>query len=96
MNGENSNAKTQKKTNGNKQRLTVQISSMVIEKAKNIVYWTRGLTLAQLVEIALENVIRSHEENTAVFDDQTGEPLKEKGEAFPGRKEELKSGRPSK
>ena len=33
-----------------KQRLTVQISEGVIERVKDAVYWTRGLTLAQLTE----------------------------------------------
>ncbi len=38
---------SQKPANGNKQRLTVQISEDITERAKNAVYWTRGLTLAQ-------------------------------------------------
>ncbi len=35
---------SQKPPNGNKQRLTVQISEDITERAKNAVYWTRGLT----------------------------------------------------
>ena len=35
-----------------KQRITVQISVKVIERVKNAVYWTPGLTLASLAEEA--------------------------------------------
>ncbi len=87
---------SQKPPNGNKQRLTVQISEDITERAKNTVYWTRGLTLAQLTEEALEKAIRTLEKNSVIFDDETGKPLKNKGEPFPNRKEELKSGRPVK
>lgn len=80
----------------NKQRLTVQISEDVIERAKNAVYWTRGLTLAQLTEEALEKAIKNLEKNSVIYDDGTGQPIKDKGNAFPKRKEELKSGRPIK
>lgn len=78
----------------NKQRLTVQISENVIERAKNAVYWTRGLTLAQLTEEALEKAIKALEKGSVIYDDKTGQPLKEKGNEFPKRREELKSGRP--
>lgn len=79
-----------------KQRLTVQISAHVLERAKNAVYWTRGLTLAKLTEQALEKAIASLEKSAVVFDDTTGESLKSKGDSFPKRQEELKSGRPVK
>lgn len=85
-----------KRGNGAKQRLTVQISDEVVERAKNAVYWTRGLTLAQLTEQALEKALVSLEKNTAIFDDKTGNPLKEKGSQFPKRVDELKTGRPIK
>lgn len=85
-----------KRGNGTKQRLTVQISDEVVERAKNAVYWTRGLTLAQLTEQALEKTLVALEKNTAIFDDKTGNPLKEKGQPFPERTEELKTGRPIK
>jgi len=75
------------------QRLTIQISEDVIERAKNAVYWTRGLTLAQLTEDAIEKAVRALEKNSVVYDDKTGKPLKDKGDAFPKRKEDLKSGR---
>lgn len=79
-----------------KQRLTVQISENIIERAKNAVYWTRGLTLAKLTEKALEKAIEVLEKTCVIFDDETGKPLKNKGDPFPNRKEELKSGRPVK
>lgn len=87
---------SKKPINVNKQRLTVQISEDITERAKNAVYWTRGLTLAQLAEEALEKAIKALEKNSIIFDDETGKPLKEKGTPFPNRKEELKSGRPIK
>jgi len=77
-----------------KQRLTVEISEEVVERAKNAVYWTRGLTLAQLTEEALEKAIAALEKSSTVYDDKTGNPLKEKSDPFPKRREELKSGRP--
>lgn len=80
----------------NKQRLTVQISEDVIERAKNAVYWTRGLTLAQLTEEALEKAIKALEKGSVIYDDKTGQPLKEKGNEFPKRRSELNSGRPVK
>ncbi len=79
-----------------KQRLTVQISAEILERAKNAVYWTRGLTLAKLTEQALEKAISSLEKSATVFNDETGEALKSKGEPFLQRNEELKSGRPVK
>ena len=82
--------------NNDKQRLTVQISEDVIERAKNAVYWTRGLTLAQLTEEALDTAIKSLEKNSTIYDDKTGQPLKGKGDEFPQRKEDLKRGRPVK
>lgn len=80
----------------NKQRLTVEISEEVVERAKNAVYWTRGLTLAQLTEEALDKAISALEKDSVTYDDKTGKPLREKSEPFPTRKEELKSGRPVK
>ena len=82
--------------NNHKGRLTVKISEELVEKAKNVVYWTRGKTLAQLIEQALEKEISSLEKKTAIFDDQTGDAIKAKGEPFPERKEDLKAGRPVK
>ncbi len=63
-----------------KQRITVQISEDVIERIKNAVYWTPGLTLASLAEEAFAKVVDILEE--------------ERKSPFPKRKEELKTGRP--
>lgn len=63
-----------------KQRITVQISEDVIERIKNAVYWTPGLTLASLAEEAFAKVVDALEE--------------EREAPFPKRKEELKTGRP--
>jgi predicted DNA binding CopG/RHH family protein len=65
-----------------KQRITVQISEDVIERVKNAVYWTPGLTLASLAENAFSKAVNALE--------------KERGGPFPKRKEELKTGRPIK
>lgn len=63
-----------------KQRITVQISTNVIERIKNAVYWTPGLTLAALAEQALMRAV----------------DRLEKEKPFPQRKQELKTGRPIK
>jgi len=65
-----------------KQRLTVHLPADLIERVKNAVYWTPGLTLSGLVEEALTKAVDQLE--------------KERGEPFPPRKEELKRGRPVK
>lgn len=70
----------QKKTKSTKQRITVQISEEVIERLKNAVYWTPGLTLAALAEEALAKAVDELE--------------KEREAPFSKRKEELKTGRP--
>lgn len=45
-----------------KQRITVQISEDVIERIKNAVYWTPGLTLASLAEEAFSKIIDALED----------------------------------
>lgn len=78
--GNNSEKENKGTRKNHKQRITVQISADVVERVKNAVYWTPGLTLASLAEKAF----------TKAIDD-----LEEKREApFPKRKEELKTGRP--
>ena len=50
---EKQTAGNQKKiVSSSKQRITVQISVDVIERIKNAVYWTPGLTLTSLAEEA--------------------------------------------
>jgi hypothetical protein len=66
----------------NKERLTVHLPVELIERVKNTVYWTPGLTLAGLAEEALIEALAKRE---AI-----------RGEPFPARREELKGGRPMK
>ena len=65
-----------------KERLTVHVPVELIERVKNAVYWTPGLTLAGLAEAALTQAVDALE--------------KEQGEPYPPRKENLKGGRPMK
>jgi hypothetical protein len=65
-----------------KERLTVHLPVELIDRVKNIVYWTPGLTLARLAAEALTKEVEKRE--------------KERGEPFPHRAEELKGGRPLK
>ena len=65
-----------------KQRLTVHLPVELIERVKNAVYWTPGLTLAALAEKALEKTVNSIEDD--------------RGESFPQREAELRGGRPIK
>jgi hypothetical protein len=77
---EETNRKSQQQTKSSKQRITVQISLDVIERLKNAVYWTPGLTLASLAEEAFSKAVDELEN--------------EREAPFPKRKEELKTGRP--
>lgn len=54
----------------------------MIERAKNAVFWTPGMTLSSLAEKALEEKIDELE--------------KQRGESFPQREAELTKGRPAK
>lgn len=79
LNGEKKSPQ-KKSTGSKKQRITVQISEDVIERIKNAVYWTPGLTLTSLAEDAFSKAVDILEEERRV--------------PFPKRKEELKTGRP--
>jgi len=70
----------QKCTSTCKQRVTVQISNDVIERIKNAVYFTPGLTLAAFAEQAFSKAV----------------DRLEKEKPFPQRHGELKTGRPIK
>ena len=63
-----------------KSRLTINLSVDLIERVKNSVYWTPGLTMSSLSGMALIKAVDSLE--------------KKNGEPFPHRKEELRPGRP--
>ena len=65
-----------------KERLTVHLPVELIDRIKNAVYWTPGLTLAGLAEEALTAAVEKLE--------------RERGGPFPPRKAELKGGRPLK
>jgi hypothetical protein len=53
----------------------------MVDKAKNAVFWTPGMTLSGLVEQALEERVERMES--------------ERGQAFPERSSELAKGRPA-
>ncbi len=64
-----------------KQRITIHISSAVIDRVKNAVYWEPGLTLAGFAEEALAQALENLEA--------------ERGAPFPQRREHrLRGGRP--
>ena len=65
-----------------KGRLTVHLPVDLIDRAKNAVYWTPGLTLAGLVEEAFTKALDQLE--------------KKRGESLPPQRAELKGGRPLK
>lgn len=65
-----------------KERLTVHLPVDLIDRVKNAVWWTPGMTLASLAETALAKEIDKME--------------KKRGGPFPPRKAELKGGRPMK
>jgi len=70
------------RTNSEKERLTVHLTAELINRVRNAVYWTPGLTLSTLAEKALERAVNDLEE--------------QRGEPFPQRRGELKGGRPIK
>lgn len=65
-----------------KERLTIHLPVELIDRIKNAVFWTPGLTLAAFGEQAFSELLDRLE--------------KERGEPFPPRKAELKGGRPLK
>lgn len=65
-----------------KERMTFHLPVEVMDRAKNAVYWTPGLTLAELATEALTEAVDRLE--------------KKRKEAFPPRKAELRGGRPMK
>jgi hypothetical protein len=65
-----------------KDRMTFHLPVRVIDRAKNAVYWTPGLTLADLAAEAIDTAVDKLE--------------KKRGEPFQQRKADLKGGRPMK
>ncbi len=64
-----------------KQRMTVTLPVELLERLRNAVYWTPGLTLARLIEEAVTDTITAMERRSH-------------GEPFPKRIAQLKGGRP--
>lgn len=69
----------------NKKKFSIMIPSELLEKARDVVYWTAGLTLQSFVERSIEEYITLLEKNVEFFHPQTGKPLKISGEPFPDR-----------
>jgi hypothetical protein len=63
-----------------KERITIQLPKETIERVKNAVYWTPGMTLSAFADQALLKAV----------------DRLEKDQVFPQRKHELKTGRPLK
>lgn len=63
-----------------RERVTLHLSRDLIDRMRNVAYWTPGLTLADLAEEALTR-------HLVVLEEERGEP-------FPTRRAELKRGRP--
>ena len=65
-----------------RERLTAQLPRPVMERVRNAVYWTPGLTVAGMTSEALEQFLDRLEA--------------ERGEPFPPRQGDIKTGRPVK
>jgi hypothetical protein len=65
-----------------KERCTLRLSRELMDKLRDAVYWTPGLTLGSLAEQALRSCIEEIEEG--------------RGEPFPRRTSNLRPGRPVK
>ncbi len=67
---------------GRKERMTVLVPAALLSRARDAVFWSPGLTMAALVEQAVEREIERLE--------------KKRGEPFPKRKSAIRTGRPIK
>jgi hypothetical protein len=65
-----------------RERTTIHVDVGLMERIRNAVYWTPGLTLAGMAEEGLRNVLERHE--------------RANGGPFRKRRSELKGGRPLK
>lgn len=63
-----------------KQRLTVQLAGGVLDRLRNAVFWTPGLTITGFIERCISETVDPME--------------KERGDEFPERSHHLKAGRP--
>ena len=78
--GGNDAMKARTTPTGPKVRLTVLLPSPLVDRVKDAVFWTPGLTLSQLAEEAFTGAIQKYE--------------KEHKKPFPPRHGKLKAGRP--
>lgn len=76
------NAAKEAATAEEKERVTFHLSKSTIDRVRNAVYWTPGLTMAALTEDALADYIAKLE--------------KKNGESFKPRTGQIKTGRPVK
>jgi len=65
---------------GKRLTYSVKLFTETIERARNAVYWTPGLSVSGLVEESVNKAIDQLE--------------RKRGEAFPARPKQIKSGRP--
>lgn len=72
--------KPTKRRSVERKRLTVSLPVELLERSRNTVYWTKGLTLARLLEQALTSSLDQRERLN--------------GQPFSQRLEDLKGGRP--
>ena len=63
-----------------KDRVTVLVDAAIVSKARDVVFWTPGMTVSLLVENALRSEIEKLE--------------KKRGKTFPAREGDIKTGRP--
>lgn len=63
-----------------RERLTVKLPRSLIERARDAVFWTPGMTLTSLVETSLRTAIAALE--------------RARGSGFPAREHDLRAGRP--
>lgn len=63
-------------------RVTLNLPGPLLDRMRNTVYWTPGLTLTGLIKGAIQEAIEGYEQ--------------QRGQPFPLRLSELKSGRPRK
>lgn len=71
-----------RETKESKERLTVHLPLSLINRIKNVVFYTPGLTLAEMAEQALARAVDELEAK--------------RGEPFPQRTKDLQGGRPMK
>jgi len=69
-----------RKASPDKERLTVQLGAEILNRLRNAVFWTPGLTMTRLIEHCIIHAVDGME--------------RKRGRAFPQRFDQLKAGRP--